>query len=68
MSRNVVQHRLVPVKTVTPRERRVSRNYITPECDRFDKVTPRERRVSRNSEEGEMVRNANGHASREACE
>ena len=55
--------------SVTPRERRVSRNdrHFIEKAD-AERVTPRERRVSRNIDICEKVKPHSGHASREACE
>ena len=53
---------------VTPRKRRVSRNWTISgrigECV----VTPRKRRVSRNSNPAWLRLSDSGHASQEACE
>ena len=53
---------------VTPRERRVSRNFRVPGELVVDRVTPRERRVSRNKLAGTELAATARHASREACE
>ena len=68
MSRNITRRAVLKGRKVTPRERRVSRNYGY--VDRFNvkAVTPRERRVSRNNTQGRRMHKWDGHASREACE
>ena len=54
--------------TVTPRERRVSRNDDMKGAQEQAEVTPRERRVSRNKDHYNTYVDEKSHASREACE
>ena len=49
MSRNVAVISGIALAVVTPRERRVSRNFCFHLLHNNSTVTPRERRVSRNS-------------------
>ena len=56
-------------ETVTPRMRRVSRNFSVDTSSALaSNVTPRMRRVSRNFLKEGKIMAALGHASHEACE
>ena len=62
------ENALFVINEVTPRERRVSRNFPSESFQRIFSVTPRERRVSRNSINTLPTLHDRRHASREACE
>ena len=68
MSRNHLLMDRISNNSVTPRERRVSRNSEEVRDGQVKVVTPRERRVSRNIGRAPMVSMMGSHASREACE